>query len=125
MGRIGCVRRENPNVTSWQELSHQLLQFTLFCVEFHVVTKRSQMHSNTMQHNKTCVSGPIGWIGCIRREKSRHYFLARTFASIAPVHPVLRRGSCSYEMIPNAPKHDATHQNMILRSNGADWVRSL
>src|SRR6185312_10976758 len=27
-------------------------------------------------------------------------------------------------MIPNAPKHYATHQNMSLWSNGADWVRS-
>ena len=33
--------------------------------------------------------------------------------------------SCSYEKIPNAPKHYTTHQNMSLGSNGADWVRSL
>jgi hypothetical protein len=36
--------------------------------------------------------------------------MARTFALIAPVDPVLHRVSCSYEMIPNAPKHYATHQ---------------
>ena len=62
----------------------------------------------------------MGWIGCIRREKSRRDILARTFASIAPVHPVLRRVSCSYETIPNAPKHHATYQNMSLGSNGVD-----
>ena len=28
-------------------------------------------------------------------------------------------------MIPNAPKHYETHQNMSLGSNGVDWVRSL
>ena len=44
-------------------------------------------------------------------EKTRHDFLARTFALIAPVHPVLHRVSCSYETIPtqtlcNAPKHE-------------------
>ena len=47
----------------------------------------------------------MGWIGSVRYEKSRRDFVARTFALIALVHPVLHRVSCSYEMIPNAPKH--------------------
>jgi hypothetical protein len=51
--------------------------------------------------------------------------VAWTFALIAPVHPVLHRVSCSYEMIANAAKHYATNQNMGLGSNGADWVHSL
>ena len=51
--------------------------------------------------------------------------MARTFALIAIVHPVLHRVSCSYEMIPNAAKHYATHQNMSLGSNAVDWVCSL
>jgi len=67
----------------------------------------------------------MGWIGCIRCEKSRRDFVAWTFALIAPVHPVLHRVSCSYETIPNAPKHYETHQNMSLGSNGVDQVRSL
>ena len=54
----------------------------------------------------------MGRIGCIRCEKSRRDFVERTFALIAPVHPVLHRVSCSYEMIPNAPKHYEMHQNM-------------
>ena len=66
-----------------------------------------------------------GWIGCVRREKSRRDFVARAFALIALVHPVLHRVSCGYETIPNAPKHYAMHQNMSLRSNGVDWVRSV
>jgi len=65
------------------------------------------------------------WIGCVRCEKSLRHFLAQTFALIAPVHPVLHRVSCSYEMIPNAAKHYETHQNMSLGSNGVDWVHSL
>ena len=48
--------------------------------------------------------------------------MARTFALIAPVHPILHRVSCSYEMIPNAPKHYETNQNMSLGSNGVDQV---
>ena len=64
----------------------------------------------------------MGWIGCIRCEKSRRDFVARTFALIATVHPVLHQVSCSYEMIPNSPKHYETHQNMSLGSNGVDLV---
>ena len=65
------------------------------------------------------------WIGCVRCEKFRCEFMARNFALIAPVHPILHRVSWSYEMIPNAPKLYTTHQNMSLVSNGADWVCSL
>ena len=59
----------------------------------------------------------MGLIGSVRCEKSWSDFVAQTFALIAPVHPVLHRVSCSYEMIPNAPKHYETHQNMSLGSN--------
>jgi hypothetical protein len=65
------------------------------------------------------------WIGCVRYEKSRRDFVAQTFAIIALVHPVLHRLSCSYETIPNESKHYETHQNISLRSNGVDQVRSL
>ena len=67
----------------------------------------------------------MGWVWCIRCEKSRRDFVARTFALIAPVHPVLRRVSCSDETIPKGPKHYETPQNMSLGSNGVDQVRSL
>src|SRR6185437_10308038 len=67
----------------------------------------------------------MGWIWCVRCEKSRRHFVARTLALIAPIHPILHRVSCSYEMIPNAPKHYETHQNMSLGSNGVDQVRLL
>ena len=47
----------------------------------------------------------MGSNACVRREKSRRDFVARTFALIAlVVHPVLHRVSCGYETIPNAPK---------------------
>ena len=70
----------------------------------------------------------MGWIGCVRCEKSGRDFVARTFALIAPVHSVLHRVSCSFETIPNAPKHYATHQNMSLGSNGVNqvlWLRNI
>ena len=67
----------------------------------------------------------MGRIGYIRWEKLQRDFVARTFALIAPVQYVLPQVSCSYETIPNAPKHYETHQNMSLWSNGMDQVRSL
>ena len=60
----------------------------------------------------------MGWIGCVRCEKSRCDFVEQTFALIASVHPVLHRVSCSYETIENAPKQYETHQNMSL---GSKW----
>ena len=105
-------------MTSWHEFLYELNQFSMFCNKFHAVTKRPQMHPNTMIRTETLVLGPMGWIGSVRCEKSRCDFVARTFALIAPVQYVLQQVSCSYEMIPNAPKHYERHQNMRLGSNG-------
>ena len=52
-------------------------------------------------------------------------FLPRTFALIVPVWPVLHRVSCSKKLIPNAPKHYKTRQNLSLESDGLDRVCSL
>jgi len=60
----------------------------------------------------------MGWIGCVRCEKIRCDFVARTFALIAPVQPVLYRALCSNETIPNVSKHE-------FRANCVDWVHSL
>ena len=77
-----------------------------------------------MKHTETLVLGPLGWIRSDRCEKTRRDFVARTFALIALVHPIFHRVSCSYQTIPNAPKHYETHENMSLGSNGVDQVRS-
>ena len=61
-----------------------------------------------------------GGLGAFVEKKTRRDFVARAFALITLVHPVLHRVSCGYEMIPNAPKQYATHQNMSLGSNGVD-----
>ena len=67
----------------------------------------------------------MGWIGSIHCEKFGHNFVARTFALIAPFQLILHRVSCSNEMVPNAPKHYETHQNMSLGSDGVDWAALL
>src|SRR6185312_11458032 len=65
------------------------------------------------------------WIRCVCWEKLQCDFVPRTFALIAPLHPVLQRVSCSCEKIPNAPEHYEMHQNMSLESNGLDQLRWL
>ena len=67
----------------------------------------------------------MGWIGCVRCENIQRDFVARTFALIAPVQPILHRVSCSNKIVPNAPKHYETHQNMSLGSDGVDRVDLL
>ena len=67
----------------------------------------------------------MGWIGRVRGENIRRDFVARTFALIAPVQPILHRVLCSNEMVPNAPKHYETHQNMSLGPDGVDRVDLL
>ena len=67
----------------------------------------------------------MGWIRCVGCEKLQRDFGARTFALIAPVRYVLEQVLCSYEMIPNAPKYYEMDRNIILWSNGVDWVHSL
>ena len=67
----------------------------------------------------------MGWIGCIHCEKFGHNFVARNFAFIAPFQLILHRVSCSNEMVPNAPKHYETHQNMSLGPDGVDRVDLL
>ena len=52
----------------------------------------------------------MGWIRCVRCKKVQHDFMGRTFVLIAPVQYVLHQLSCTYETIPNAPKHYETHQ---------------
>ena len=51
--------------------------------------------------------------------------MARTFALIAPVQPILHRISYSNEMVLNAPKYYETHQNMSLGPDGVDRVDLL
>ena len=66
-----------------------------------------------------------GGLGAFVVKNIRRDFVARTFALIAPVQPILHRVSCSNELVPNAPKHYETHQNMSLGPDGADRVDLL
>ena len=54
--------------------------------------------------------------------------MARTFAFIALLQPVLHRVYCHNETFPNPPEHYEMLQNMSLESHGADrvqWFREI
>ena len=118
MGWIGCVRCEKSR------RDFVARTFALIA-PVHPVLRRVSCSYEMIPNAPKYYECPMGWIGCSRCEKSRCYFMARTFALIEPVHPVLRWVSCRYEVIPNAPKHYKTHQNMSFGCNGVDQVRSL
>src|SRR6185312_8066330 len=97
----------------------------MFCIEFRKATKQSRMNPNSTKVTKSSVYGPMGWIRCVRCEKFGCDFVAKTFALIAAVQPILHRVLCSSETLQNTPKHYEMHTNMSLGSNGVDWVRSF
>ena len=87
-------------------------------IRFQNATKHYSTHQNMSL-------GPMGWIGCVRCEKFRCDFVARTFALIAQVQPILHRVPCSIKTLPNAPKCYATQQKKSLGSTWLDRVCSL
>ena len=67
----------------------------------------------------------MGSIGCVRCKKFLHDFVARTFALIAPVWPILHRVLCCNQMVQNTSKMYETHHNISFGYNGVDRVDSL
>ena len=125
MGRIDCVCCQKLQRDFEARTFAIIPLVNPFCTEFHAVTKRYQMHPYTMKRSKTWIYGPMGCIECVCCEKFQRDFVAWTFVLIALVRPILHRVSCSYETIPNAPKHYETQQKKNLGSNGKDWLRLL
>ena len=119
---VGCEKLQRDFVARTFALIEPV-QYVLQQVSCSYIT--SQMHPNTTKRTETLVYGPVGWIGCICCQKSHLDFVARTFVWIEPVQYVLQQVSCSYEMIPNAPKYNKTDRIINLGSNGVDLVHSL
>ena len=63
----------------------------------------------------------VDWVLSLR--KIPMWLRGTNFCINCSSSPRLHRVSCSYETIPNAPKHYETHQNMSLGSNG--WIRCV
>ena len=125
MGWIGCVHCEKSErdfvarTFSWIAPVHTVLPR----VSCSYKTRTNAPKHNETYENMSLGSNGVDWVRSLRKIPT--WLRGMNFALIAPVHPVLHRVSCSYETIPNAPKHYTTHQNMSLGSNGAYWVRSL
>ena len=68
-------------------------------------------------------SNGVDWVRSLR--KIQMLLRGTNFCINSTVQSILHQVSCGYEMIPNAPKHYETHQNMSLGSNGVDQVHLL
>ena len=66
--------------------------------------------------------GPIGALIAKNPDMTSWHELLHDLHQLTPF---LHRVSGSYEMIPNAAKHYAMHENMTLGANGVDSVRWL
>ena len=125
MGRIGCICCKKFRCDF---MSRTFTLIAPLLSVLHRVYCLNKTFPNPPEHYETLknmILGSIGWIGCSRFEKFRSDFVARAFALIAPVQPVLHWVYFRNKTIPNAPKHYETHQNMSLWSYGVDSVCSL
>ena len=91
------------------------------CFEPSTVKQQNSPKCSQTLRNKTKQEFRVQWgrISCIRYEKFGYDFVARTFALIAPVQPILHRVSCSNEIVPKAPKH---HENATKDEFSVQWV---
>ena len=118
LGGSSAFFAKNSDATLWH-------QFNLFCTEFHVVTKHSQMHPNTMKTHQNMSLGSNGVDRVRLLPKIPMRVRGMTFCINSTSSAYSHRVSCNNETIQNAPKHYKTHQFMSLASNGVDRVRSL
>ena len=125
MGWIRCDRCEKllRDFVGWTFVLTGPVQYVLHQVSCSYETIPNAPKYCETDRNINMGSNRVDWVCSLR--KIQCDFAATTFALIAPVHRVLHQVSCSYEMIPNAPKHYQMHQNMSLGSNEVDQVRSL
>ena len=103
-GWVGCIRCEKFE-NNFMAQTCALIAPVQPVLHWVSCSNDCQMHPNTTRCTKTWVYGPMGWIGCVCCEKFWCDFVARTFALIALVQPVLHQASCSNETIQNALNH--------------------
>ena len=120
MGWIGCARCEN----FWRNIVAQTFALNAPIQPIlHRVSCSNQMVPNAPKHYETQQKMSLGSNGLDRvrlLQKFRCNFLEQTFALIVLFRSVLLQVSCSKKKIPNAPKHNETHQNMSVGSNAVN-----
>jgi len=80
-------------------------------------------HYETKQ-NISLVSNGVDWVHSLRKIRTQLRGTNFCINCTISAH-FLHRVSCSNKMVPNAPKHYETHQNMSLGSDGVDRVDLL
>ena len=106
--------------------------FCIYCTSSPCFASSFMQLRNDPKCNQTLWNAPKhefrvqwGWIRCVGCEKLKRDFVAQTFALIAPVDPVLHRVPCSYETIPNAPKHYGLSASVAKNYNVTSWHEPL
>ena len=123
MGWIGCVHCEKL----WCDFvarTSSLIALVLSVLHQVSCSNKTNPKCTQIVRNKLILEFKVQWGGSGAFVAKNFWcdFIAQTCPLIAPVQPILHRVSCSYEMIPNAPKHYETHRNMSLGSNRVDQV---
>jgi len=125
MGWIRCVRCKKLQC-DFMSRTFELIepvQYVLQQVSCSYGTIPNAPKYYEMHRNINLGSNGVDWVCLLRKIPT--WLHGTNFCINWTSSPRLRRVSCSYEMIPNAPKHYETHQNKSLGSNGVDPVRSL
>ena len=73
------------------------------------------MHQNSTKRTKTSVYGLMGWFGCVRCQKFRRDFVARTFALVSA------RFAPSFVRQPNGPECTQIVRNTPKRHFRVQW----
>ena len=81
-GGSGAFVAKNSEATSWHELLHKFDHFAPSFIRQPNGSECTQIVRNAPKHQ---FRDPMGWIGCVRCEKFRRDFVARTFALVRPV----------------------------------------
>ena len=125
MGWIGCVRCEK----FWYDfMARNSALIAPVQSVLHRVMCSNETLPNAPKYYETHQNMSLGSNGVVRVRSLRKFrcdFVAKTFALIAPVQPILHKASCSNETIQNTPKHYETHQYRSLGSNRVGRVQSL
>ena len=126
MGGRGAFVAKMSDTTLWHEL------FSLIVAvqpKLHRVSYNNETIPNAHKHYETdqkmgLLSNGLDQVRSLQK-MSHTTSWHELFSLITLVQPKLHRVSQTNEMVPDAPKHYETHQNMNLGSNAVDLVRSL
>ena len=105
MGWIGCIHSEKIRCDFMARTRALIAQVKPV---LHRASCSNETIQNAPKHYKTHQYMSLGFNGVDRVRSLRKFlcdFMARNWALIAQVQPVLYRVSCSNKILPNTPKH--------------------